>query len=150
MTEPVLNLTELQEEMVKKIAQLSKENVALADSVEELSKEKTELRLHNEKLTEANEKLHIICKEQQEELDRYHQPCKCDTPEEPEYLKPEEIKLKNLYNQLDEERWFYKSRIKDFKTAIINNEKPDFFKAKLHEAQKQLKRIERLIKHVLK
>lgn len=129
MTEPVLNLTELQEEMVKKIAQLSKEN--------------TELKEHIRKIES-------ICKEQQEELERYHQPCKCDTPQEPEYLKPEELKLKNLYNQLDEERWFYKNRIKDFKTAIINNEKPDFYKAKLHEAQKQLKRIERLIKHVLK
>ena len=142
MTEPVLNLTELQEEMVKKIAQLSKENVALADSVEELSKENTELK-------ENIRKIESICKEQQKELERYHQPCK-SAPEEPEYLKPEELKLKNLYNQLDEERWFYKNRIKDFKTAIINNEKPDFFKAKLHEAQKQLKRIERLIKHVLK
>lgn len=138
-----INLTQLQEEMVKKIATLTNENTALADSVEELSKENTELKEHIRKIE-------CICKEQQEELEQYHKPCECGTPQEPDYLKPEEVKLKNLYNQLDEERTFYTYQIKDFKHAIISGEKVDFYKKKLHEAKKHLKRIERIIKHVLK
>ena len=150
MAEQTINLDQLQEEMVRKIAELSAHNTALADSVEELSKDNTELRLHNKELTEVNEKLRNVCKELQEELESYQQPCKCSAPQEPEYLKPEELKLKNLYNQLDEDRWFYQSQIRDFKHAIINGEKPDFFKAKIRETKKQLKRIKKLIKHVLK
>lgn len=145
MAENTINLDQLQEEMVKKIAELSAENNALADSVEELSKENTDLKEHIRKIE-------TICKEQQEQLERYHKPCKgeCNVPQEPEYLKSEEVKLKNLYHQLDEERTFYTYQIKDFKHAIINGEKVDFFKKKLYDAKKHLKRIERIIKHVLK
>lgn len=150
MAEQTINLDQLQEEMVKKIAELSAENEALKNSVEELSKLNTELKLHNKNLNEEYEKLHIICKEQQEELEKYHQPCEGECIKEPDYLKSDEEKLNKLYHQLDDEEIFLKCQIKDFKHRIIEGERVDFFKALLNKAEKNLKRIKRLKKHVLK
>ena len=150
MAEQTINLDQLQEEMVKKIAELSAENEALKNSIEELSKDNTELRLHNKHLTEDCEKLRIVCKEQQEQLESYHKPCKDECIKEPDYLKSDEEKLNKLYHQLHDEEIFFNCQIKDFKHRIIEGERVDFFKALLKKAEKNLKRIKRLKKHVLK
>ena len=148
--ENAFDLNQIQEELIKKLAELTTENEALKNSVEKLSELNTELKLHNKNLTEDYEKLHIICKEQQEELESYQKPCKDGCIKEPDYLKSDEEKLNKLYHQLHDEELFFKERINNFKHRIIDGERADYFKALLKKAEKNLKRINRLKKQVLK
>lgn len=143
-----INLDKLQEELIKKVAELTQENTQLKQDSEDLKGKHKEVCEHAEKLESLVKEQEAIIKALREELTERDE-AKC-IPAEPRVYESVEEKRDSMYRHLAEEECFYEYQIREFKHRIIEGTQVDLAKAKLKDAKKNLKRIKRVKKTALK
>ncbi len=143
-----ISLDKLQEELIKRVAELTQENTQLKQDTEDLKGRHKEVCEHAEKLEGLVKEQEAIIEALREEL-KERDEAKC-IPAEPRVYESVEEKRDSMYRHLVEEECFYEYQIREFKHRIIEGTQVDLAKAKLKDAKKNLKRIKRVKKAALK